>query len=278
MELGKLFLILVFLGIWIYTTSIEPAWLDAVHLPLVLPRLDDAFDGFRLVQISDIHMGGWMNKKRLARVVDAILAERPDAVAITGDFSCERAPIKKRPRFMIELSTELRRLSAETLTFAVLGNHDHWEGGHLVRRVLKNGGVIELSNRIYSFKREDVQFHICGVDDIWVGRANLGMVIEKIPEEGAAILLAHEPDFADISAATERFDLQISGHSHGGQIKFSNKRLPLETHLAKKYPAGLYQVGSMKQYTNRGVGMGGFKVRFNCRPEITIFELRAEEA
>ena len=272
----KVIIVILGIGIFIYGMKIEPAWLDVVKVPLVLPRLDSAFDGFRLAQISDIHMGGWMRKKQLARVVDAILAEKPDAVAITGDFACERAPVRKRSRFMTELSAELSRLSAEVPTFAVLGNHDHWEGGHLMRRVLRYGGVTELPNTLYSLKRGQAQLHICGVDDMWAGRGNLEMVVAKVPKEGSAILLVHEPDFADISAKTGCFDLQISGHSHGGQINLSNRRLPLETHMARKYPAGLYQVGSMKQYTNRGVGMGGFSMRLNCRPEITIFELKAE--
>lgn len=275
MEYVGIFFLLVVLAIWFYAAKIEPGRLEVVHISLPLPRLDAAFDGFRLVQISDIHMGGWMNKERLARVVDAVLAEKPDAVVITGDFLCETDPVERRPLSMEHMGAELERLTAACLTFAVLGNHDYWEGVHRARRVFRNVKIIELANTIYSFRRGQAQLHICGVDDIWVGRVNLGMVIEKLPEEGVAILLVHEPDFANTSAETGRFDLQLSGHSHGGQINFFAKRPLLQAHLAKNYPSGLYQVGSMQQYTNRGVGMGLFQMRFNCRPEITVFELRA---
>jgi predicted MPP superfamily phosphohydrolase len=88
------------------------------------------------------------------------------------------------------------------------------------------------------------------------------------------VLLAHEPDFADTSAATGRFALQISGHSHGGQVRLPFMRLVLPQ-LGEKYPMGLYQVGGMYQYTNRGLGMVSPRVRFNCRPEITILTLQA---
>jgi predicted MPP superfamily phosphohydrolase len=96
-----------------------------------------------------------------------------------------------------------------------------------------------------------------------------------LPAEGCAILLAHEPDCADDSAATGRFDLQISGHSHGGQVSLPLIGPPVLPYLAQKYPSGLYQVGQMFQYTNRGVGMTPPYVRLNCRPEITVFTLES---
>ena len=104
----------------------------------------------------------------------------------------------------------------------------------------------------------------------------LDEVLAQLPADGAAMLLCHEPDFADISAATGRFDLQISGHTHGGQIVLPFIG-PIHTpRYGHKYSLGMYQVGDMIQYTNRGVGMARLPVRFNCRPEITVFTLEAE--
>jgi predicted MPP superfamily phosphohydrolase len=273
MGVGGLILAALGLGGYIYTTKIEPIWLEAVRIPVYLPRLDAAFDGFRLVQISDIHMGGWMNRKRLAHVVDAILAEEPDAVAITGDFLCEQDPEERRSLSMKHMSAELMRLSAYCPTFAVMGNHDYWEGVHMLRRVLRYASVIELPNTFYTINREGASLHLCGVDDTWVGRANLKMLLEALPAAGAAILLVHEPDFADTSAATGRFDLQLAGHTHGGQIRFFGRHSLISAYLGRKYPAGLYRVGAMQEYTNRGVGMGIFEARLNCRPEITVLTL-----
>jgi predicted MPP superfamily phosphohydrolase len=98
-----------------------------------------------------------------------------------------------------------------------------------------------------------------------------------LKDDSAAILLAHEPDFADISMRTNRFDLQVSGHSHGGQVVFPFYGPPILPYLGQKYPSGLYRVGSMLQYTNRGVGMIDPPIRFNCPPEITMFELQPAE-
>jgi predicted MPP superfamily phosphohydrolase len=100
-------------------------------------------------------------------------------------------------------------------------------------------------------------------------------LLAGLPEHGAAILLVHEPDFADHSAASGRFDLQLSGHSHGGQVIIPFIGPPIVPYLAQKYPLGLYQVQNMLLYVNRGLGMARLKVRFNCRPEITVITLRA---
>jgi predicted MPP superfamily phosphohydrolase len=115
------------------------------------------------------------------------------------------------------------------------------------------------------------------VDDVRHGDVRLNDVIAQLEENTPAILLAHEPDFADISAATDRFDLQLSGHSHGGQIVLPFYGPPRLPESGQKYPSGLYKLGNMLQYTNRGVGMDRLAIRINCPPEITVFVLDTEE-
>ncbi len=101
----------------------------------------------------------------------------------------------------------------------------------------------------------------------------LDLVLEKLPEDSPAILLAHEPDFAEKSARTGRFALQISGHTHGGQVRLPWIGAPILPRNGHKYPSGFYRVGEMIQYTNRGIGLGGKALRYHCRPEITVFVL-----
>jgi predicted MPP superfamily phosphohydrolase len=110
-----------------------------------------------------------------------------------------------------------------------------------------------------------------------VKKNELNKVLQKLPPSGPAILLAHEPDFADISAETRRFSLQLSGHSHGGQLVIPKLGTPLRGDSFKKYPLGRYQVGEMVQYTNRGLGTNAFWIRINCAPEITVIDLQPEE-
>jgi predicted MPP superfamily phosphohydrolase len=172
----------------------------------------------------------------------------------------------------------LRLLTPRDATLAILGNHDHWTDARLIRQLIREGGAIDICNAVYTVRRGNRQLHIGGVDDIWEHKDDLPTVLKALPGDEAAILLAHEPDFADTSAATGRFDLQLSGHSHGGQVAIPLFGPPILPRLGQKYPNGLYQVGSMFQYTNRGLGVVSPRVRFNCRPEITIFTLESPHA
>ena len=158
---------------------------------------------------------------------------------------------------------------------AVLGNHDHWSGPDEVRRVVRDGGTTDLSNAARTLRHGGSELHVAGVDSVMEGEDRLDEVLDGLPGSGAAVLLAHEPDCADKSAAAGRFDLQLSGHSHGGQVRVPLFGPPVLPPLAEKYPEGLYGVGGMLLYTNRGLGMLPPRVRFYCPPEITVFTLRA---
>jgi predicted MPP superfamily phosphohydrolase len=248
-------------------------WVDITTLPLALPRLPKEFHGYRLVQISDFHLGTWLTRSHLAEAVDLINQLEPDAVAITGDL-VTYAP----ERFAHDLVEELSRLAPRDASLAVLGNHDHWTDPKLLRQILKEAGIIDLSNDVYTLERGAARLSFAGVDDFYDGLDRLDQVLERLPGEDAAILLAHEPDFADISAETGRFDLQISGHTHGGQLNLPLVGLPYLPRYGRKYPSGLYLVNGMVQYTNRGLGTAEMQIRYNCSPEITLFILQSKGA
>ncbi len=251
-----------------YVHDLEPSWIEVRSVSLSLPHLAPEFSGYRIVQLSDIHADRWMTAQRIQKVVDRVNKMHPDLVVLTGDF-VTRNPQKFAPNLSV-----LKALKPMDKTLAILGNHDAWTDPDLVQTTLETAGVDVLSNQVITLNRALAQLHISGVDDVWAQRDRLNEVLVALPTTGAAILLAHEPDFADTSAATGRFDLQLSGHSHGGQVRlpFVKKFFPP---LAYKYPMGQYQVGSMIQYTNRGLGSSGIPIRFNCRPEITIFTLKS---
>jgi predicted MPP superfamily phosphohydrolase len=260
-------------GAFTFSLLNEPDVLEVTEVTIKLPRLTPRFYGFRIAQISDIHMGAWMNAERLRRVVDLVKAQKPELVAITGDFFTGPVWNQRQVRAADELVAEISRLTEEIPAVGVLGNHDHWSDAEEVRSALARCGVIEIGNSFHTIERDGQQLHIAGVDDIWYDHDDLDEVLSRLPESGEAILLAHEPDFADESAVTGRFGLQLSGHSHGGQIVLPVVGAPVLPRLGKKYPSGLYKVQDMWQYTNRGVGMLEPAVRINCRPEITVFTL-----
>ena len=250
----------------IYAHKIEPLWFEIKQISITLPQLDRAFRGYRIVQISDLHAGDKIDRTHLNKVIDAVNDQKPDLVVITGDH------VSRMPRRHIELLDIYSRLHPRDRTVAVLGNHDVYNDATPIRTALKTAGVTLLENNIYTLKRDNATLYIAGVGDVFAKEDRLDQVLAQLPATGAAIMLAHEPDFADQAAATKRFGLQLSGHSHGGQLRFPffDGYVP---ELAQKYPLGRYQVGDMIQYTNRGIGTVKIYARFNCRPEISVFTL-----
>jgi len=264
-------------GSLIYSVFGEPQWLDVEQLEIVLPRLPKSFSGLRIVHISDIHIGGWMNRERLSDVIELAKKQKPDLVVMTGDYVIGHSWTKNLDEAAQDFIDEVSKLTADYLVLGVLGNHDHWTDAEKVRTMLSRCGVVELNNAVYSLRRGEDRLHIAGVDDVRENKARLDDVYKLLPDTGGAMLLAHEPDFVDISSQKDRFDLQLSGHSHGGQVVIPFYGPIILPYLGRKYPSGLYKVGRMWQYTNRGVGMTEPAVRFNCRPEITVLTLRSIE-
>lgn len=277
LRVGLIDLALLTVGGAGYSALIEPGWLRVENVPLKLRRLSPALSGIRIALISDIHMGGWMTAERLQHVADGVLEQRPDLLFITGDFVTGHGFTESKKQAIENMSEVLTPLARAIPSFAVLGNHDYWSNAQAVREGLSASGIIDLTNTVFTWSREGEHLYLCGVDDIWEGEARLDDVVAQLDDGSPAVLLVHEPDYADTSAATGRFDLQVSGHSHGGQVVIPFLGPPILPYLGRKYPAGLYKVGDMFQYTNRGVGMLSPPVRFNCRPEITIFILESVE-
>lgn len=259
-----------------YGYWIEPTWLKVEKVNLELQRLAPAFHGVKIAQISDIHMGGWMNAERLQHVVDAVVAQQPELLLLTGDFLIGHIFDKSSEQSIQDLIGILAPLAKSIPSLAILGNHDYWTNADAVREMLRSCNIPDLTNSVFTWSRGSANLHVCGLDDIWEGDVRLNEVLDQLPQDGAAILLAHEPDYADTSAKTGRFDLQISGHSHGGQVVLPFYGAPILPYLGRKYPNGLYEIGNMYQYTNRGVGMIDPPVRLNCPPEITLFTLKAK--
>jgi uncharacterized protein len=257
-------------GIYIYASKIEPNWIEVVPIQLAIPNLTPAFDQFKLVQISDIHISRFMTSERMDKIIRLVNQQQPDAIAITGDI------ITKYTYFDVEeLVAKLSKLVSQECTIAVLGNHDHWgKETAILKDALVQSKVTNLDNQVYILERGTEKLTFAGIDDPYVGKPNLEQVIKQLPDDSPAILLVHEPDYIDKSAKTQKFALQLSGHSHGGQI-----RVPFLTPLVlppggRKYFVGLNQVDQTIEYTNRGLGMTGIPFRLNSRPEITVFTLK----
>ena len=217
-------------------TTFKPELFDLVNVNAEIKDLPFVFHNYRIVNLTDIHLGQWISPEYLEGVVDYVNDLNPDMITLTGDYVS----------YILEgyedaLLDSFKRLKAKDGKFAVLGNHDHWTGPEKIREILKKSDIIELSNDVYTIERDGEKLNISGIDSCTVGADDLNKVLDKLPEDGASILLVHEPDFAKISAKTKKFDLQMS---------------------------------DMIQYTSKGLGTNTFWLRVNCNPEITLFYLK----
>ncbi len=257
----------------VYARGVEPRWFDIKTIDITIAGLDPVFEGYKIVQLSDLHArSGVMDRQQLERVAKLTNFQNPDTIALTGDY------ITDNPEQAEEmLANAFGQLQATDRVVAIMGNHDREEEHNHVslERAFTKGKVKFLNNSVYSIDRHGSKLNIAGVDDVYFQRADLPLTISQLPKTGTNILLAHEPDFVDNVATTNRFDLQLSGHSHGGQIVIPF--LPrVKAELAKKYTNGLYKVDRMQLYVSAGVGTTGLpQARLNCRPEIAVIVLHA---
>jgi hypothetical protein len=253
----------------------EPHHPVARRVDIRLRRLPEAFDGYRIVQISDVHFGPYMGREGVERALKIAGEFQPDLLVFTGDFVSRNPWERNGPAGARHAFPFAEAASAwkQTPILAVLGNHDHWNGADIVAQALAERGITLLRNSSLALERERSRLWIAGVDDAWMRAADLERALGGIPTEEATILLAHEPDYAD-HAARYPIDLQLSGHSHGGQVRLPGIGAIILPTMAVKYPIGLNRVREMQVYTNCGLGVINPPVRFNCPPEVTFLTLQ----
>lgn len=255
----------------VYARGIEPRWFNLKTIDITITGLNPVFEGYKIVQLSDIHArSGIMDRQQLAKVANIANQQHPDLIALTGDYITDH-PEKAE----VMLTNTFSQLQAVDGIVAIMGNHDREEkDDHVpIERAFAKAKVHLLKNAVYSIEKDGHKLSIAGVDDVFFKYADLPLTIAQLPQTGTNILLAHEPDFVDIAAATNLFGLQLSGHSHGGQIvlPFLPRLLP---HMARKYVSGHYTIGGTQLYVSSGVGTTGLpQARINCRPEISVIVL-----
>jgi hypothetical protein len=255
-----------------------------VSIEVPLGRLAEPWDGFRIVQLSDLHYDDHFSVVPLRRAIDIVNRLQPDLVVLTGDFvtSSLRLPHHRRAiqsekanANVIEPCAQwLKQLRARSGILAVLGNHDVSTNPTYIAAVLQAYGISVLCNRSLPLERDGKRLWFSGVDDILEGKPRLDLALNGIPPAEPVVLLAHEPDWADY-VVNHAVDLQLSGHSHGGQIRLPIIGAPYLPELARKYPWGLHRIGTLALYTNSGIGTIRIPMRLNCPPEVTLITLRA---
>lgn len=262
-------------GLGGYATAIEPNLVTVEHLRLTLPRLPEAFDGLRVVQLSDLHYGPYTGELEIRKAVEQANALSPDLAVLTGDFvtaSVFSKEIQSKLAHADACGRILAGLRAPLGSFACLGNHDVAVDPTGVKEILIGHGIQTFRNRAQAIEKNGSRIWIAGVDDILYAHPDLDRTLSAIPKNEFTVLLAHEPDFAD-RAAYLPIDLQLSGHSHGGQVRFPLFGSLYYPPLSRKYPRGHYRVRNMHLYTNRGIGTIVVPMRLDAPPEVTLLTL-----
>ena len=235
---------------------------------VAVPNLPEAFSGFRIVQLSDLHYGFLVPLGLIRHVVDRAIGLKPDLIACTGDYVHERNSTAQINHVWPVLS----QLTAPSGVYSVLGNHDHWADTARSDYWLKRTQQ-DLRHTVARIDRERQTLWLAGAGDLWEDHRNLDIMLSKIPDSECRIVLAHNPDSAD-TPFSRRVDLMISGHTHGGQVDIPFVGTPILPVRNKNYSSGLKRsLRGARVFISKGIGWAIYPVRFNCFPEIAVLEL-----
>ena len=247
---------------------LEPRHVVVERKTIAINDLPDAFDGFRICQITDVHHGPFTGLGFIEKVVEKVNSLNPGLVVLTGDY------VDHSSKYIVPAVSALCRLKSSNGVLAVLGNHDHWMDANLTQEVFNRYNVPVITNSHKLIEIKDKAICVAGVGDLMEDSQDLKAAFYGVPADIPRILLSHNPDYAESMPATERVDLVLAGHTHGGQVRMLFSIAPITmSRYGQKYAGGLVRSASGQVYVSRGIGVVGLPVRFNCPPEITIITL-----
>ena len=250
--------------------------LETTTQKIPLPRLPQAFEGFRIAQLSDIHIGPFMPEEQIRKYAEMTNALKPDLIVLTGDF------VTFDPRTQEPVVAALSGLKAPFGVFGCLGNHDAWSGvENSITRLFRQRGVRILRSEAVEIRIRNDSINLIGTDFESSHRFGpsapvtnlLGNVVPLIARDRVNILLSHNPDTFD-RAAELGIDLSMAGHTHGGQaaLEFISPEIA-PSRLVTPYVAGWFRKPGGQLYVNRGIGTIGVPIRIGAPPEITVYQL-----
>ena len=251
---------------WARYAIAEANSLSLENIDIQLKRLPKKLDGFRVVHLSDIHHSPFTSLEHIKRTVKIANRLKPDMFVLTGDY------VSHETEYIAPVAEVLGSLKSEFGTFACLGNHDHWTDGDLVAESLRDEKINVLINEGFRFEARGVSFWLAGVDDHMVGKTDLPSALRGSYPDEMKLLLAHNPIILR-QAARYEVDLVLSGHTHGGQVKISDKEKRILPR--PKLVAGLHRRKQSQIYITRGIGTVVLPIRYQCPPEISLLELHS---
>jgi predicted MPP superfamily phosphohydrolase len=247
----------------VYANQFEPRHLVLERRTIRLPRLTPALDGFRIALMSDHHLFPFTPRELLKQAVEQANALHSDLILLGGDYVC--ADVES----IRELAPILGRLNAKYGVFAILGNYDCWLEPDLICAQLTAQSIEVLVNCGVHVGPSAGRLFLAGLDSVWKGAPDPIRAFAGYREGDIALALVHEPDYFPTLVRLTPVDLQLSGHSHGGQVRIPALGPVILPPWGRIYHTGLYELDGHFVYTGRGLGMVELPLRFNCPPELT---------
>jgi predicted MPP superfamily phosphohydrolase len=260
------------MGIGLYAWQIEPHWLEIVKRPLAIAGLPESLSGARLVQLSDLHVGLRVADSYILETFERVAALKPDIVAFTGDFITYHRNV-----FAHAKRIYARVPHGRLATVGILGNHEYgpnWSQPRVADRmteILQSAGIRILRNTV----TQVAGLQVVGFDDLWAGQFRPARALAMVNPTAPVLAMSHNPDTVDLPVWQRFQGWILSGHTHGGQCKPPFLPPPILPVKNRRYSAGEFELsGNRRMYISRGVGHM-WQVRFNVRPEATVFVLEA---
>ncbi|HEY6291773.1 MAG TPA: metallophosphoesterase [Terriglobia bacterium] len=249
--------------------GLPPAWVtdpEVTETVIWLNRLPPAFDGLKIVHLTDIHHSIFTPLEEVERAVHLANRLAPDLVALTGDY------VTMSPAFIGPVARTLGKLRARLGVFAVLGNHDFQVDASEVARALRAHHIRVLRNSKHPIRAGKRTLWVLGVDDLWWNSDDLPAALESVPPRDPKILLCHNPH-GIWEASTHGIDLVLSGHTHGGQVRLPGLRSLYRSKLGERFVEGWNRLNGTQIYVNRGIGKVVVPIRVACPAEIAVLRL-----
>jgi predicted MPP superfamily phosphohydrolase len=256
------------LAMSIWGVYVRRRWVLRRELELTIPGLPREFDGYRVAQLSDLHIGGLTPPRWAESWAKMSNAAAPNLVVVTGDL------VASGVDFHGDIARFIGKLRADDGVYVAMGNHDYFGDGEPLVTLLREEGAVVLRNEGKTLTRGNARLFVAGVDDTWTRRANLDRALERREPGAFTLLLAHDPELFP-AAVKEGISLVLSGHTHGGQVAlpFFPKLVSLGK-LAHRFHLGVYKDGDSTLYVHPGLGTTGPPIRVGVAPEIAILTLR----
>src|SRR5574344_1503187 len=201
--------LLILLSLIFIYAFIEPYWLKINYLTFKNSDLPSNFDNIKLVFVADIHHGPFFNINRVKKLVSKINSMKPDIVILGGDY------VHRDKMYITPCFEELKNIQSKYEIFAVLGNHDHWESADLTKLNMQKSNMKILDNKAYWLVKKEQKIKILGVGDMLTDEQYIESSLADVAKQDFTILISHNPDYIE-NLNTNKIDLMLSGHTHGG--------------------------------------------------------------